>query len=335
MATGFVSVCIPTYNGQAYLEACLASACAQTWDELEILVVDDGSTDATVAIAEGFSARHPRLRVLRNDRNLGLVGNWNRCVEQARGEWIKFLFQDDVLEPDCVRGMMAVAHRPMVFCRRDFIFEDVDDHLRAITMRLTTEVSVQGVFGGGPDVTPEQVQAAVLEHFTSNMFGEPTSCLLHRSLFERFGLFDPRFVQVCDIEYWARAGIHTGFSYASDTLAHFRIHGQSTTARNDRHKALMKDSVDPLNLLHLQAHDAAYAPLRAFAASRGVDLRERYRDLLVRERLWGPHWHRGEWDDAVRRFPHLRIPLRWQVKRQLRRLLGGHAGRAAAAPRAG
>ena len=113
-----VSVCVPTYNGEPFLQAALDSASAQTFGDLEILVVDDGSSDGTPALVERHAADDPRVRLLRNERNLGLVGNWNRCLEAARGTWIKFLFQDDLLEPACVERMLALASEdcPFVVC---------------------------------------------------------------------------------------------------------------------------------------------------------------------------------------------------------------------------
>ena len=69
------SICIPCYNGAPYLEACLASAIQQTHTDLEILVLDDGSSDDTVRIAERMAASDARSRIVLNPNNLGLVGN--------------------------------------------------------------------------------------------------------------------------------------------------------------------------------------------------------------------------------------------------------------------
>ena len=90
-----VSVCIPTYNGAAYLSQCLDSVMQQTCQSMEILVVDDGSSDDSGAIAQRYEGVDRRVRVIANKEHLGLVENWNRCVDLANGEWIKFVFQDD------------------------------------------------------------------------------------------------------------------------------------------------------------------------------------------------------------------------------------------------
>lgn len=92
-----VSICVPTYNGSAHLHQTIESARTQTFGDFELLIVDDDSSDDTFAIAAEFARIDSRIRVHRNSQRLGLAGNWNRCLELASGEWIKFLFQDDYL----------------------------------------------------------------------------------------------------------------------------------------------------------------------------------------------------------------------------------------------
>ena len=79
-----MSICVPAYNGARFLRECLDSALAQTCADFEILVVDDSSGDNTAALARDYARRFPRVRVHVNERNLGLVANWNRCVELAQ-----------------------------------------------------------------------------------------------------------------------------------------------------------------------------------------------------------------------------------------------------------
>ena len=320
MTPGLVSICIPTYNGAKYLTQCLQSAQAQTWADLEILLVDDGSTDDSVAMAQAHAAGDARIRVVRNDRNLGLVGNWNRCVDLARGEWIKYLFQDDWLEPDCVERMLAVATRPLVFCRRAFSFEGTDADLRRGYERHLDELSIERVFGqGATDISARQMQEAVLRVRYTNILGEPTACMLHRSVFERFGNFDPRLVQLCDVEHAFRVGVNTGLSYTSATLAHFRVHGGSTTQVNGLQGNFRKGVIDQLLILHAQAVEPAYAALREEAARQGHDLTQHFIKARHAEQTCGTFWADSAWDKVVLQFPYLRMPLASRLKRSARR----------------
>jgi len=94
-----VSVLIPVYNRESLLRSCIQSALDQTVTEIEVVVVDNASTDGTWAICREFAAADPRVRVFRNESNVGPVRNWQRCIEEARGVYGKILFSDDAISP--------------------------------------------------------------------------------------------------------------------------------------------------------------------------------------------------------------------------------------------
>ena len=85
---------------------------AQDFKDFELLIVDDCSTDGTAEIVRPFCARDPRIRFLGNPKNLGMVNNWNRCLEEARGKYAKFLFGDDRLcHPQALGKLAALLER--------------------------------------------------------------------------------------------------------------------------------------------------------------------------------------------------------------------------------
>ena len=92
-----ISVCVPVYNGTKYLRECLDSILVQSFENFEVIIVDDQSTDATFDLAQEYPAQDARIRPFRNPHNLGMVENWNRCLDLASAEWIKFVFQDDLI----------------------------------------------------------------------------------------------------------------------------------------------------------------------------------------------------------------------------------------------
>src|SRR5512134_2699028 len=120
--TPTVSVCIPTYRGAAHVAAAIESVLRQSFTDFELIISDDNSPDATVEIAAGY--KDARIRLLRNPRNLGAEGNWNRCLAAARGRYFKLLPQDDVLVADCLERQVAVLEQDderrlaLVFCAR-------------------------------------------------------------------------------------------------------------------------------------------------------------------------------------------------------------------------
>ena len=88
-----VSVCIPTYNYGRFLGRAIESVLGQAFGDFELLVVDNASTDGTDELVAGYD--DPRLSYLRNERNLGLFGNFERCLELARSDLVKILCADD------------------------------------------------------------------------------------------------------------------------------------------------------------------------------------------------------------------------------------------------
>lgn len=271
-----VTIAVPTYQGAEFLAAALESAVQQTaWDRCELVVCDDGSDDDTVAIARSFAAEHPRVRVEQNPTRLGLVGNWNRVIEHGAGNWIKFLFQDDLLAPDCVARMLeAAADQPaLVVCGRQFEFasgtpEATKDYLQRLP-------DLRAKFGEGDDgggVPAAAVCEALLDHPGTNLFGEPPTVMVHRQRIGRYGGFRDALIQLCDLEFVARVGCAEGLVYVPAPLATFRVHGGAASATNLASRQFRKDVLDTLILFHEFAFAPAFAPLRAAARARSISL---------------------------------------------------------------
>lgn len=259
-----VSICIPTYNGERYLTETLSCILNQTYNDFEILIIDDLSSDNTWKILNHYAAKDNRIRLFKNEKNLGLVGNWNRCIELAQGEWVKFVFQDDIISNDCLELMIKEAHpeNPLIFCRRDFFFDSkIDDQLKKIYLAIPR---LDEIYPDTDFINPDQVCRIVLTDIR-NVFGEPTSSLIHKSVFERYGLFNSSMVQICDLEYWTRVGVNTGIRYIAKSLVKFRVHTSSISSKNFQDSQLYRsDYLDSLILLHEYAYNIFYEPLRVF-----------------------------------------------------------------------
>lgn len=97
-----VSILVPVYNRATLIAATLDSALAQTYPEIEVVVVDNASTDGTWELIADYAARDPRIKAFRNDSNIGPVRNWRRCVDEAQGVYGKILWSDDLIAPEFV-----------------------------------------------------------------------------------------------------------------------------------------------------------------------------------------------------------------------------------------
>lgn len=132
------SVLIANYNNGCFLRDAVNSIFSQTYENWEIVIVDDGSTDNSIALYEELSA-HPRIRILRNDRNRGAGYTKGRCVTEARGEICGFVDPDDQLADKDALTTMVQAHRDhpeasMVYSG----FYDTDENLVVIGKRMGT-----------------------------------------------------------------------------------------------------------------------------------------------------------------------------------------------------
>ena len=93
-----VSVVIPVYNREKYVRSAVDSILSQTFSDFELLVIDDGSTDGSIAVVQSY--RDPRIRLARNNANLGVSATRNKGIQLARGVYLAFLDSDDCAYPD-------------------------------------------------------------------------------------------------------------------------------------------------------------------------------------------------------------------------------------------
>ncbi|HAM15226.1 MAG TPA: hypothetical protein DCP91_05090 [Eggerthellaceae bacterium] len=128
-----VSVLVPVYNMERYLRQCLESLCAQTLEDIEIIAIDDGSTDSSPQILEEFARRDSRIRVLSKD-NTGYGDSMNRGLAEARGEFIGIVEPDDFVSPDMYATYVRVAHAAQADVVKSNYFEHIDERDRQLNL---------------------------------------------------------------------------------------------------------------------------------------------------------------------------------------------------------
>jgi glycosyltransferase involved in cell wall biosynthesis len=106
-----VSIGMPVYNGELYLEEAIQSVLDQTFADFELIISDNASTDRTAEICAGYENRDVRIRYFRQERNLGAAPNYNFTAKQARGKYFKWSAHDDILEPDWLERCVEVLER--------------------------------------------------------------------------------------------------------------------------------------------------------------------------------------------------------------------------------
>jgi glycosyltransferase involved in cell wall biosynthesis len=214
-----VSVLIPTYNYAHFIGEAIESVLTQTFTDFELIILDDASTDNTDDVVAQY-LHDPRIQYYKNDKNLGLVGNWNKALDLATGEYIKILCADDKFRPTLLERFVAV----------------MDEH-----KQVTLVVCNREVFGGA-----SKILTLPLKHYQKgrdminstinswDRIGEPTSTMFRRSDLEKAGKFDPNKHQFIDLDVWIRL-LTIGDCYiVPEALSYQRSHAGALTSANFR-----------------------------------------------------------------------------------------------------
>lgn len=201
-----VSVVIPVYNAEAHLEETLASVFAQTYPNIEIVAVDDGSKDRSAQILEKY--RH-RIRVVRQ-KNSGAAAARNLGVREATGKWIAFLDADDLWSVDKVeRQLAACGDRAWSYTNSMFL-GGVNDGKR------------------DSDLT-QKYQGQVLEQLICNNFVGTSSVMVLRQVFLDAGGFSESLQSIEDWEFWIRLASLHEICYVNEPLVWYRVHPASAS----------------------------------------------------------------------------------------------------------
>ena len=220
--TPLVTVAIPLYRGE-FIRQAIDSVLSQSFKDFELLVVDDASDDKSREIVLSYS--DPRIVYVRNRKNLGAEGNWNRCLALAKGTYIKILPHDDSLEPDCLKKQVSVLDADLderivlVFCARKIINTE------------GKQVAVRRFFGmpAGRVVARYLIRKCIL--YGTNLIGEPGAVLFRSNAARAIGDFNGKIPYVIDLDYWVRL-LSRGNAYFIDRpLSTFRLSSSSWSVK--------------------------------------------------------------------------------------------------------
>jgi glycosyltransferase involved in cell wall biosynthesis len=221
MRRPLVSVCIAVYNCETYVGQAIESVLSQTLGDFELLVADNASTDKTIDVVQSYN--DPRIRLIRNDRNIGMAPNFHRVMGAATGRFLKLLGADDVLYPTCLERQAEPLQKDptlsMVCCRRDIIDHDGFQVLRNHGWRGR----------GGKYAGREAIRRIVRSG--RNMPGEPLAVLFPTNLLRRVGELEPHNF---DVDLWCHLLELGNLFVIRDSLAAFRISPSSSTINDNR-----------------------------------------------------------------------------------------------------
>lgn len=288
MKPPFISICVPAYCADRYLEWTLASVRRQTYQDWEFILVEDGSADRTRDLVAAFAASVPQtVRYLRHERNRGLPATRNTAIEAARGAWVALLDSDDLWMPAHLATLAgcATAGRADLIHSGSILFQSGSGQL--LSVRAPTDTMLQDF--------PRSL-------FVGDYIIQPASVLLRRDLWRHVGGFDPAFRYVEDRDMWlrcARAGAR--FAYTGQDTCLYRKHAAALST----HAPAMAEAAAAVFDKHLD-WEAIPAPLRVRLAAE----------------TWAAAARLCQRSDPARSFRHFRhaCARRWRLDWWLRGL---------------
>lgn len=288
-----ISVLIPTCNYARFLPQAIESVLAQTTGDYELLISDDASSDDSAAVIEHYAALNSRIRYELHRTRLGMVQNWNHCLQRARGDYVKFLFGDDLLASDNALQQMSA------------LLDDHPEATVAASPRLLIDANsrVTGVWddlSSGIHDGAEVITRCLCKR--SNLIGEPSTIMFRRSAAHRG--FDPAFRQIVDLEMWFHLLLQGGLVYANEPLCAFRRHESQQTNVNHR------SYVPHLEMLQLLDRYVGEPPIRAHLPPRSWARRR----LVFRHRHYARKAARNHHQfRAALKYLDQRLPWHWTV----------------------
>ncbi len=218
-----VSIIIPVYNHAVYLQQCIASALQQTWENLEVIVVDDASPDPAVQEILAQFENNPRLKIIRLEENGGISQAQNKAMIASSGAIIAFLDCDDYLQPTAIASCIQHWRGDTIYMHSGRV--NVDESGKEINRINFVDLPRINYFA-------ENLRSMYATHLK----------MIRRDAFSRVGLFDPRFDAAQDYEMLMRIAFHypsSSFVHVPEFAYFHRIHKQQATeTQRERQNAL-------------------------------------------------------------------------------------------------
>jgi len=276
-----VSIIIPVYNAEKYLEECINSALNQTYQDIEIIAVDDGSTDNSPKILKKYS---DKIKII-TKTNGGTATALNAGINKATGEWIKWLSADDALYPNAVEELILEAEK--LHNKKNAIlyssYDKIDSNGKVIRQFIEPNYN---------DMNPFDVNIILLDHF----IGNGTTSLIHKLAFDEYGYFDEKIGFQEDYELWLRFCLQFNcrLHLVPKILAKYRIHERQLTITKVDNNLENKLKIRKLVLRRLsqeERHKYEIALMQYEKSSIKVQFRNFLRNLLFRTLPWSVSKH--------------------------------------------
>jgi glycosyltransferase involved in cell wall biosynthesis len=230
-----VSILIPVYNRENLIEETVRSAMNQTYENIEIIIVDNKSTDNTWSVLNKLASQDNRIKIFQNETNIGPVRNWKRCIDEASGEYGKILWSDDLIAPEFLEKTVPFLENEDV----GFVFTAVEKFTDIVKKDpANTDFIKQGIYN-----TNGYIKGVL---FSKNYPVSP-GCALFRMKDLRKNLlvdipnkvhsdFSMHAIGNDLLIFLLTASQYKKFAFVDETLSYFREHSNSISIQSEKGK---------------------------------------------------------------------------------------------------
>jgi glycosyltransferase involved in cell wall biosynthesis len=211
-----VSICIPTYNRAGMIGRAIESALGQTYKNIEVIVVDNASSDNTAAVVASYEDES--LTYVKNERNLGLFGNFNRCIELATGKYLHILHSDDYIDPNFTALCIA------------FFQENPSVVMTSTRARIVSDGFEKNITCSDTDrvyTAPEGFRRLL----ASRSFIACSSVMVKREIYDETGPFNPEYPYSSDFFQWLKIARNHDIGFVSGACVFYLQGEHSETFR--------------------------------------------------------------------------------------------------------
>ena len=219
-----VSICIPVYNGEKFIDETVKDCLNQTYKNIEIIFSDNCSTDRTVEMIKRYN--DPRIKIFSNDTNIGLLANFKKVFTYATGKYMSFLGADDGMEPTCIEKAVNILEAPE---NKDIVL--VNTFIQIINDENKTVFIKKFIFGSGKFSGKWGIRANFL--YGSNTIGEPNGSVWRKETYDQIP--EPKFrngnTWTTDLDLKFELLLYGNTYVIPEPLGKFRLSQQSTSKK--------------------------------------------------------------------------------------------------------
>jgi glycosyltransferase involved in cell wall biosynthesis len=217
-----VTVAIPTYNRAHYLKEAIESVLNQTYTDYELLVVDNASTDNTEEVVKSFNDK--RIKYIKNEKNIGMVNNWNKCIDLAQGKYLIIFHDDDIMKPELLEKEINILNRydDVVIVATNVTLIDEDNNvLKRKNIRINEDI----IF---------KKEDFIRKIYKENLYLPCPTVMMRLSFINKYNLrFEEEVGLGCDTYLWFKINLLPKKIYLiNKSYLYYRLHKDQDSFKN-------------------------------------------------------------------------------------------------------